>query len=260
MNPQAKLHATTRHTGLSIERQDDRLLLRFDGDGDAIQSLIDSREPQRLLMDNLVYLMGILMFIDEPSDILLLGVGGGSLIHYLRHHLPSARITAVEYDNELIDLAQQHMQLPLPDARLSYVIDDAHEFITHDTQSYDLVIVDVFQGRHSPPWLLQAPTLGSLKRRLTARGALACNLLLSSEKAFTDYYRQLRRSFDSQTLCLETEQYQNLLIYALNFRPRQHDMSHWMQRAQIGEQRYGLPASAILSTAYAINPVGSGII
>ena len=35
--------------------------------------------------------------------ILLLGTAGGSLVHFLRHYLPTPRFTAVDIDTELIE-------------------------------------------------------------------------------------------------------------------------------------------------------------
>jgi spermidine synthase len=260
MSRRLLLQTQTRLTGLRIEQQGEQRLLRFDRDGEAIQSSIDLNQPQQLHMVNLRYLMGILMFIPEPRSILLLGVGGGALIHFLRHQLPQAHITGVEYDVELLELAQQHLHLPSADERLLYVIEDAREYTRYCQQRFDLIVSDIFSGPYSPPWLLNRDSIEALRNCLSGRGAIAYNLLVHKEKSFTNFYRQLRQAYQHQTLSLEADDYQNLLVYALNFTPEKTDMTYWMQRAQQLNERYELPFSDILATIYNINPVASGVI
>ena len=250
----------TRLTGLRIEQQGDQRLLRFDNDGEAIQSAIDRHQPHQLHMQNLLYLMGVLMFIPEPSRILVLGVGGGAMIHFLRHHLPQAHITGVEHDAELLELAQQHLQLPAGDDQLLYVIEDADRFSRQCQQRFDLILCDIFSGPFSPGWLLARDSIDSLKHLLGADGAIAYNLLVRQAKSFAGFYRQLRLAYQRQTVSLELDDYQNLLVFALNSAPASNDMNHWLQRAHWASERYQLPGNEILATIYNINPVESGII
>lgn len=248
----------TSHGPWWIEQEQGKRILRFDPV--ATQSVIDIDEPWRLDMQNLQYLMGILMFIPAPRKVLMLGVGGGSLLQFVHHHFPLADITGVDFDAELLDIARQHLLLPEAGEFISYQVADAREFLLDCTEQYDLILVDIFTGTQSPAWLLEAATIRHLKECLTSKGALASNLLINSENQFNKYYRLLRRQFSGQTLCLETEKYQNILTYAVNFKGRQLDMSKLMQKAMNMQQQYELPFSEMLSTIFNINPQGSGII
>ena len=102
--------ATTKYASLSIVQKADCVELR--SDTNALHSVINLKNPQRLALRNLEYLMGVLLFIPAPQKILLLGTGGGSLIHFLRHHYPRSHLTSVDNDSELQDLIQQKMLLP----------------------------------------------------------------------------------------------------------------------------------------------------
>jgi spermidine synthase len=204
--------------------------------------------------------MGILLFIKVPEKILLLGAGGGSLIHYLAHYLPESQVTAVEYNAELLEIAQQHLNLPGTSARLNYVIDDAREFIQATTEKYDLVIIDIFEGGQSPLWSLQKPFNQQLQHCLTQQGAVAYNLLINSEPKFSRFYQLIRQLYAQQSLCLETEDYENILVYALNHNTGSLTMEQQMLRCEQLSQRYELPFRQILKAIYTINPLGSGII
>ncbi len=249
---------STRQGDLWIEKTPERLILRFDPV--AIQSEIDRAAPQRLLMKNLQYQMGILLFMPPPKSILLRGVGGGALLHFLHHHYPDSHITGVDYDAELLELMQAHFMLPRADDKLIYVIDDARRFIEHDPNRYDLILVDIFDGSQSPKWLLSPGFTQQLQARLSAKGALAYNLLIDGERAFSKFYPIVRRTFQQQALCLETDEYENILVYALNFTQAPRSLMDNLESAQALGERIELPFGEILSKVYDINPQGGGII
>lgn len=251
---------STRHRELEIRQRNGLLEMIFSSDPEATQSAINPLHPEQLVMKNLQYLMGILLFIEPPKNILMLGVGAGSLIQFLRYYLPDSHITGIDYDQELLEIAHQQMMLPQADQRLSYIIGDARDYIDNCQQQYDLIVVDIFDGSQSPDWLKSQQFSQQLKSCLSAEGALAYNLLVHSEAEFNTFYKLLRDTFNGQTLCLETEEYENLLLYALNFTPSKRSMMGNIEHGQRLQANYGLPFSQILSVIYNINPVDSGVI
>jgi len=243
-----------------IREQDDLLELVFKGSPEAVQSAIVKSAPQQLVMQNLQYLMGILLFIDAPKKILLLGVGAGSLVHFLRFHFAESHITGIDLDADLLQLAERDMLLPAADDKLTYVIDNAQDYIENSDEQYDLIVVDIFDGSQTPSWVFSADFTRALQRRLSPRGAVAYNLLINSERGFKQFYSQLRQVFRQQTLCLEAEQYANILLYGLNFNAPAKSMGELLQMAQLAEQRFQLPFHQILAVIFNINPQGGGVI
>lgn len=78
------------------------------------------------------------------KNILLLGMGAGSVIDLLRkNHKQQGPITAVEIDEEIIKLAQQYFGLN-EYKNLTVVNDDAYKFAMSTTDSYDLVVIDLY--------------------------------------------------------------------------------------------------------------------
>jgi len=234
--------------------------LRFAGDGDAVQSLIDPRCPERLVMQNLQYLMSILLFIPPPRRVLLLGVGGGALLHFLRHHFAQAEITGVDIDATLLKTAERELGLPAADARLRYVIEDARRFIEAEREHYDLIVTDIFDGPQSPQWVIEPAFLQALRQRLTARGGAAWNLLIGSEQRFIRFYRDLRRVFGGLTLCLEHDDHENLLAMGFSAAPEPMEMGARLQQAMTLGERLELPLAEALARLYQINPVGDGVL
>lgn len=256
----AEIEAQTDQALVRIEQEKGQWLLKFDSDLEAIQSAIDPDNPQQLIMQNLQYLMGILLFIPPPEKILMLGVGGGSLIHFLRHYLPEATITGIEYNGELLSIAQKQMGLPGPDETLEYVVSDAQAFIGQCQDQYDLIIVDLFDGGISPDWALQKDFTEKLKNRLSKQGALAYNLVVETEDDFSRFYQTLRLAFQQQTLYMDTEEYENILVYAANFPSQQKSIEDFITLAQTGSEKYDIPFNHILSRIFDINPQDCGMI
>ena len=248
----------TRHTSLSIVRTDNTLELRFGAD--SLQSLINIKNPHRLELKNLEYLSGILLFLAAPRNILLLGTGGGSLIHFLKYHFPQSRLTSVDFDTELQDLMHQNMLLPEADENLHYVNDDAAHFLHHCHQQFDLILVDIFDGSQSPAWLLDLRSIRQVHSLLSDQGAVAYNLLIDSEHSFNLFYRNLTRVFERQVLHLPVEGYDNILAYGFRFRPPQREMSYYLQHASIMAELHNINYHEVLAAIYSSNPVGSGII
>ncbi len=260
MSTKPLFETNTDRARVRIEQNQQQLHLKFDSDREAIQSAIDIAHPHRLVMHNLVYLMGILLFIPPPREILLLGVGGGALVHFFRHYLPGSQITAVDYNAELLQIASREMQLPAADEHLQYVVADAREFTSDCQYKYDLIAVDIFDAGLSPGWMLQQPFSLQLRNCLADKGGLAYNLLPRSEHQANRFRQMLDKLLPGQTLYLETEAYENLLVYGLNFKAEAQTIEQHLQHCAELEEHYELPFGQILSLLYDRNPQGSGII
>ena len=249
--------AQTTYNSISIRQTDSKVALYA---GDALQSAIDLYCPHKLLLKNLAALMGILLFIPEPRGILVLGTAGGSLVHFFQYHYTQCNITNVEIDAELLEAMHHHMQLPLANDRLTYVIDDAEHYLQHCQQQFDLIIVDLFIGNQSPKWLLNAESMQMINRCLSDQGGVAYNLMIPSEHAFKQYYRDLRQVFDRRTLCLPVTDLDNTLAFAFRYEAPERDMGWYMQSAlKLGEV-HEINYMETLSTIYTTNPSGHGVI
>lgn len=97
----------------------------------------------------------------QPENILILGVGGGSIIRILRNYFPQARITGIEIDKKMIDIAKKYFYLDKYQA--SIIIDDAFNFVQKSKIRYDLIIIDLLIGRQTPPELYSLKFYKQLK-------------------------------------------------------------------------------------------------
>jgi spermidine synthase len=234
--------------------------LELRGKDKSLQSVINLEAPHRLELSNLEHLMSVLLFMPTPGRILMLGTAAGSLLHFLRYHYPQAHITAVDIDRKLVDQLLQLDILPAADKRLSYVYADAADYIHHCRQDYDLLLVDVFDGARSPPWLLTNSSIRQLHSLVCDQGALAFNLLIDSDHDFRQFYRDFRQQFQQQTISLPVAGLENRIVYGIRGKSVARDMNTNLQTALDMSARLGIDFMPILSLIYNTNPAGVGLI
>lgn len=121
-----------------------------------------------------------LRFDQKVESILLLGLGGGSVIKTIREDFgSSAHITAVELDPGIIFIARQEFGIE-EDEGLDIVRADAREFMENNNKTFDLIIVDLFIGDTVPPVFTSSGFLFNLARGMRAKGRLLFNTMISS--------------------------------------------------------------------------------
>lgn len=116
------------------------------------------------------------------TSVLLLGLGAGSVVKLLRNkYHQEAPITAIEYDEEVIALANQYFKLQeYPD--LTIRCEDAQLAVKAYHETFDLVIVDLYQELEVPAWCHEEPFITRVKNCLTPGGILLFNKVAMNEK------------------------------------------------------------------------------
>ena len=105
-----------------------------------------SWNPSRPLTGAVWDHMALSAFLAAPGSVrrvLLLGVGGGAVVHLLRRHVRPTAIVAVERDAVVLDAARRWFDLAGSDLEL--VADDARSWLdANGRERFDLVIDDLF--------------------------------------------------------------------------------------------------------------------
>lgn len=111
------------------------------------------------------------------AKVLVLGVGGGSVIRLLAQHASCERIVGVEFQPHLQDWAIRHMGLG--DVGMEWVVGDAAQFVTNaDAASFDFIIDDAFSqdaGEAVRAFRADRIWLDKLARLLRPGGQLVLN-------------------------------------------------------------------------------------
>lgn len=133
--------------------------------------------------------------------VLLLGVGGGTVIRQLREFVRPREIVAVDLSPEHLFVARGYFGAAGEDVRL--VEADARDWLRQDRMHYDLVIDDLFSGSGGEPARAidaDAAWCRRLASRLTRTGAVAINCISPAELKRTGFLQdtKLRDRFRSR--------------------------------------------------------------
>ncbi len=120
--------------------------------------------------------------IQSMESILVLGVAGGSVIKTLVDEIKfKGQITGVEIDPAIIEIANTYFQLNQI-SNLLIVIEDAFEFVLKTKETYDLIIIDIFQDTEMPNFLFEKFFINRVGELLKNNGYILFNTMLLNEK------------------------------------------------------------------------------
>ncbi len=134
---------------------------------------------QRILRKGLKYIG--FERIRNFNNILLLGVAGGSVIKTLVDEIKfKGNITGVEIDPAMIEVANTYFKLnEIPN--LNIAIDDAFEFVLKTKETYDLIIIDVFQDTTMPNFLFEDFFINRVNFLLRKDGFILFNTMVIND-------------------------------------------------------------------------------
>lgn len=109
------------------------------------QSRCLTAAPHILQYDYTQAMLLVLLFC-QPKRVLLLGLGGGSLMSSLHHAIPGIHINAVELRQQVIDIAYRYFQLPRG-KRMQVIQQDASRYLRSKPQrKVDIIFTDLYHA------------------------------------------------------------------------------------------------------------------
>ncbi|NRA60564.1 MAG: fused MFS/spermidine synthase [Psychrobium sp.] len=217
-------HAKVIHKERSIYRniviseQDDVRCMAFENRRNSAtnQACIDLQLPERLVFEYTRSIVAGLAFKPAPKNILIIGLGGGSLPTMLSRVLPDTDITSVEIDPAVLKMAKRYFNYQ-DSARVKSVIKDGRIFIKRalkNNQRFDWIILDAFNADYIPEHLLTKEFLEESKALLTPNGLLAANTFSASK--LYDYESVTYQSVFKNLTILPSPTKGNRVIFACN--------------------------------------------
>lgn len=135
--------------------------------------------------------------LKNVNSILLLGLGGGSVIETLLSDFKySKHISAVDIDPVIIDIAVREFNLK-ENETLKLICDDAGNFMRCNTQLFDLIIIDLFIDIKVPQSFLKLPFWETVVNASGTNGTILFNASLEKTRstALDDIIRFLNTCF-----------------------------------------------------------------
>jgi spermidine synthase len=186
----------------------------FSIDG-SIQSEMRIDDPDALVNEYTHKMMAFLLFCPRPRHVLMIGLGGGSLVKYCHRHLPTTRVTAVEIDANVIAL-RSHFRIPPDGSHLRVVHADGARYVAGLAESGecpDVLLVDAYDRKGIARSVTEAEFLENARRVLPDRGVFVMNLAAYESDCAT-HLRMIRSVFGEPVIPVTVGWGGNTVVFA----------------------------------------------
>jgi spermidine synthase len=197
-----------------------------------IQGAMRVRRPNALELAYTREMMAGLVMRDSPwpRNVLLVGLGAGSLTKFCYHHLPHTRVQVVEIEPRVVLAASQHFALPAPDLRLAITVEDGADYMLRQDRHFDYILIDGYDQHARVGALDSLPFYLACRARLSERGLLAVNLFGRS-RGYAASVDRLGEAFEGRTLAFPSCDGGNVVAFAGAGEPVRSDLAEMRQRA-----------------------------
>jgi spermidine synthase len=147
------------------------------------QSCIDLKAPKHLVFPYTRMMLAALLLDPSPTNVLIVGLGGGTLPTTLALLYPSARIDVVELDPAVVTVAKTYFDF-VPTPNMNVFEQDARVWVKRAASAprrYDLVMLDAFNGDYIPEHLMTREYLQEVRELLVDGGVVASNTFAISQ-------------------------------------------------------------------------------
>ena len=204
-----------------------------------VQSAMRIGSPDQLMLAYTRTAMSFLLFKPEPSRVVTIGLGGGSMQKWLLRRLPSTQIHAIELHDEVVRAAQQYFQVPVNDDRLQIIVGDGAPWITTRADFADVLMVDGYDGRSQSESVSSDAFYRDALAHLKDDGILVVNLW-GSDRRYDEYVQRIETAFDSRVLCVPAAEKGNIIVLAFRRPPHPATWDALSGRAKELEARHQL--------------------
>lgn len=134
-----------------------------------------AQSRERPLAEGYWRFWSLLPSLYSKPDILVVGLGGGTVCRIIESLYYEYHIDAVEISSLVISLAEKFFGVKASD-RITIYNEDAQDFANRETKEYDVAILDVYSGIQMPANLFSKAFFDSLAERIKDGGILSINL------------------------------------------------------------------------------------
>jgi len=186
-----------------------------------MQSEMSLKAPHDLAIRYTQKMMAFLLFQPRPKRIVLIGLGGGSLIKFCYQRMPGTQLTAVELDPNVIAFRDTFL-MPPDDDRLQVLEADGADFLASTEKGIDALLVDAFDKTGFAPSLANREFFDNAYAKLSGNGVLVINLA-GEKETYAGLIGEAMHVFDDQVIVISVPDDGNHVLYAFkerHFEPR----------------------------------------
>nr|WP_321465624.1 hypothetical protein [uncultured Desulfobulbus sp.] len=207
---------------------------------DERQSCLDLAAPHVLQLAYTRWMTTALLLPPQPQNLLVIGLGGAALPHFLLHLFPEASLTIVEKERLVIDIAHGYFRLPLsPRVRICH--QDALAFAeSTPSGGYHVAFLDIFGAGAMAPALFEPRLYRLLLGRLHPEGVLAVNLWSGDRELYQQALVAIDEASNGHMLSMQVKKRSNVILLVFPGEIPHRRIKKAQKQAVAAQQRYGL--------------------
>ena len=213
----------------------------------AAQSEMRLDDPETLVTAHTRKMMGFLLFRKRPREVVMIGLGGGSLAKFCHRHLPSTRMTVIEINASVIAL-RSHFQIPPDDSRLRVINGDGSAYVAgmaRSNQSTDVLLVDAFDRHGIATAVTERSFLQDACRVLSTHGIFVMNFITDLELC-KHHIEKIRSVFGGPVIAVTVDHGGNVVVFAGRALRNRRRLISASRNAEHIEARLGLHFPTLL--------------
>jgi spermidine synthase len=140
-----ELEVKSNYSTIRIRRSNQVRTLGFvrDSGEEVVESMLDLRRPYELLVDYTRFMFLSYIFRPHPERVLVVGLGGGSMVHFLQHYDPKVKVDVAEIDPMIVQVADKYFGIRTG-GNINVINTDGSEYFKRATEQYDVIYLDAF--------------------------------------------------------------------------------------------------------------------
>jgi len=167
----------------------------------SIQSEMRLDAPDELVLGYTRAMMCFMLFLQDPKQIAMIGLGGGSLAKYCYRYLPASKILVLEINAEVTALRNEFV-IPPDDGRFHVMLADGADYVHNASSHVDVLIVDGFDATGQASQLGTQQFYDHCFAKLNEGGVLAVNLWFCYP-SYEKYVARISKSFSGKIVIVD---------------------------------------------------------
>ncbi len=114
-----------------------------DNGQEVIETLVDINQPHRLMLEYTRYMFLSYALQPKQERVLIVGLGGGAMVHFLARYDPQVKVDVVEIDPAVVQVAQEYFGVR-SQGNVNIITADAFKYLAESQVPYDVIYMDAF--------------------------------------------------------------------------------------------------------------------
>ncbi len=157
------------------------VFVRDHGD-EAIQTMVNIKKPYELLGTYSRAMFTSYLLRPHPEQVLIVGLGGGAMVHFLKHYDPGVKVDALEIDPVVVRVADRYFDVR-SEGNVKIITTNGVRYLEQTKNRYDVIYMDAFlrpstdtDPTGKPLAMKTKQFYKEVRNRLTAGGLVVFNV------------------------------------------------------------------------------------